>query len=77
MLCHYCLQNTAPPVCGSCKEPLPALYTNRGDNPAILSVIGVQRPRQDAASGFAGNGGRTTGVARLPVDWRGYEHPVG
>ena len=40
MLCPYCLENTSPPTCGSCKEPLPPLYVSRNGNPAILSAVG-------------------------------------
>ncbi len=40
MLCPYCLENTSPPVCGSCKETLPPLYVGRNSNPAILSAVG-------------------------------------
>lgn len=40
MLCPYCLENTSPPVCESCKETLPRLYVGRNGNPAILSAVG-------------------------------------
>ncbi len=52
MLCPYCLENTSPPVCGSCKETLPRLYVGRNGNPAILS-----------AAGFSGHG-KTVHLAR-------------
>lgn len=54
MLCPYCLRQTVPPTCDNCKEALHPLYSNRSENPAILSAVG-----------FSGHG-KTVYLARLP-----------